>query len=230
WPTAWGVMKIPGPLLFAQRYQLGRTWLTGRIRRRKRREIAFPEAQPITASHNMARGVATKPWAPATERFKWGQSPRPLQWHWTDVGVAHCFDSSSNKILSPRIPIGISYVKTLQRTANPPEYGRGNQAVSTQRRECTPMGTRSFALARLCRHREAFLHPRFPERRLAGDGPGRLIAVKVEVQRNHALAAAVEGAKGGYARPRLVEPQQGVVRTLTVVLCHPAEPRHAPAC
>ena len=58
--------------------------------------------------------------------------------HWTDVGVAHCFDSSSNKILSFAIPIGISYVKTLQRTANPSEYGRGNQTASTQRRECTP--------------------------------------------------------------------------------------------
>src|SRR5437588_4897324 len=76
------------------------------------------------------------------------------------------------------------------------------------------MTRRSFALARLRRHREAFLNPRLPQRRLAGDGLGRLIAVMVEVQRNHALAAEVEGAKGGYARPRLVEPQQGVVRTL----------------
>src|SRR5215510_5456977 len=75
--------------------------------------------------------------------------------------------------------------------------------------------TRSLALARLRRHREAFLNPRFPERCLVGDGSGRPITVKVEVQRNHALAAEVEGAKGGYARPRLVEPQQGVVRTLT---------------
>src|SRR5438552_2806989 len=52
----------------------------------------------------------------------------------------------------------------------PPEYGRRNQAASTQRRECTPMTTRSFALARLRRHREAFLDPRLPERRLAGGG------------------------------------------------------------
>jgi len=29
-------------------------------------------------------------------------------------------------------------------------------------------------------HREAFLNPRLPERCLAGDGPGRLIAVEVE--------------------------------------------------
>jgi hypothetical protein len=34
------------------------------------------------------------------------QSPRLLHWHWTDVGVAHCFDSSSNKIASPTIPGG----------------------------------------------------------------------------------------------------------------------------
>src|SRR5262249_1565509 len=46
-------------------------------------------------------------------------SPRLLQWHWIDVGVAHCLDSS-NKILSPTIPSGISFVKTFQRTANPP--------------------------------------------------------------------------------------------------------------
>jgi len=42
------------------------------------------------------------------------------------------------------------------------------------------MTTRSFTLARLRWHREAFLNPRLPERCLAGDGPGRLIAVKVE--------------------------------------------------
>src|SRR5947209_18871159 len=87
------------------------------------------------------------------------------------------------------------------------------------------MATRSFALARLRRHREAFLDPCLPQRLLAGDGTGRLIAVKVDVQRNHALAAEVEGAKGGYARPRLVEPQQGVVRTLADVLRHAAERR-----
>ena len=52
-----------------------------------------------------------------------------------------------------------------------------------QRRECTPMTTRSFALARLRRHREAFLNPRLPERCLAGDGSGRLIAVEVEAER-----------------------------------------------
>ena len=44
-----------------------------------------------------------------------------------------------------------------------------------------------------------------------GDVSGRLIAVQVEVHRYHALAAGeAEGAKGGYARTRLVEPQQGV--------------------
>src|SRR5581483_4754967 len=40
--------------------------------------------------------------------------------------------------------------------------------------------TRSLALARLRRHREAFLNPRLPQRRLAGGGSGRLIAVEVE--------------------------------------------------
>jgi len=45
--------------------------------------------------------------------------------------------------------------------------------------------TRSFplalALGRLRRRREAFLNPRFPKRRLARDGRGRLVAVEVEV-------------------------------------------------
>src|SRR5258708_1944220 len=88
-------------------------------------------------------------------------------------------------------------------------------------------GRRLFLLARLRRHREAFLNPRLPERCLAGDGSRRLIAVMVEVQRNHARAAAVEGAQRGYARPRLVEPQQGVVRIFGVVLHHAAERRDA---
>lgn len=39
-------------------------------------------------------------------------------------------------------------------------------------------------MARLRRHREAFLKPRIPERCLVLDGSGRLIAVEVEVQRN----------------------------------------------
>src|SRR5947199_7656142 len=87
------------------------------------------------------------------------------------------------------------------------------------------MTKRSFTLDCLQRRREAFLNPGLPERCLAGDGRGRLIAVMVEVQRNHALAAEVEGAKGGYTRPRLVEPQQCVVRTLADVLRHAAERR-----
>src|SRR5260370_39393238 len=87
------------------------------------------------------------------------------------------------------------------------------------------MTTRSFALARLRGHREAFLNPRLPRRCLAGDGLGRLIAVVVEAQRNHGLPADVEGAHGGYARPRLVEAQQSVVRTLADVLRHAAERR-----
>src|SRR4051794_4895602 len=87
------------------------------------------------------------------------------------------------------------------------------------------MTARSFALARLRRRWKVLLDPRLPRRRLTGDGAGRLIAVMVEVQRNHDRAAAVEGAKGGYARPRLVEPQQGVVRILGEVLRHTAERR-----
>src|SRR5262245_10237230 len=98
-------------------------------------------------------------------------------------------------------------------------------ASSTRRRECPLITIRSVALARFRRHREAFLEPRLPPRGLAGDGSGRLIAVKVEAQGNHALATHVEGAKGGYARPRLVEPQQCVVRTLGDVLRHAAKRR-----
>src|SRR5260370_20038078 len=45
--------------------------------------------------------------------------------------------------------------------------------------------------------------------------------------RSLAWAAAVDGAKGGGARPRLVEPQQGVARTLAEVLHHAAERRDA---
>ena len=59
---------------------------------------------------------------------------------------------------------------------------------------------------------------------LAGDGCGRLIAVQVEVHRHHALATGIgDGAKGGDAWPRLVEPQQGVVGILGDVLHHAAE-------
>src|SRR5262249_55528262 len=85
--------------------------------------------------------------------------------------------------------------------------------------------TRLSALARLCRHREPFLEPRLPQRALACNGSGRLIAVKVQVHGNHARAAHVEGAKGGYARPRLVEPQQGVVWILREVLHDATERR-----
>src|SRR5262249_8042757 len=59
------------------------------------------------------------------------RATRLLQWHWIDVGVAHCFDSSSNKFLSPTIPSGVSCVKTLQRTANP----RPNTGEGTRQRE-----------------------------------------------------------------------------------------------
>jgi hypothetical protein len=64
---------------------------------------------------------------------------------------------------------------------------RGGTQQRMQRRECTPTTTRSFTLtftftlARLRRRREAFLNPGFPERCLAGDGCGCLIAVEVEV-------------------------------------------------
>src|SRR5262245_64931780 len=79
------------------------------------------------------------------------------------------------------------------------------------------------ASAGFSRHREAFLKPRFPERCLSGDCSGRLIAVKVEAQHNHVRAAAVEGAQGGYAWCRLVNPQQGVERILADVLDHATE-------
>ncbi len=54
-----------------------------------------------------------------------------------------------------------------------------------QQPACSSMITRSFffalTLARLRRRRKPFLNPRFPARRLAGDRPGRLIAVEVEI-------------------------------------------------
>src|SRR5207302_2415965 len=71
-----------------------------------------------------------------------------------------------------------------------------------RRKQTTP----SFALALLGRHWEVFLKPRVPERGLVGGGFGRLIAVKVDIQPNHDRAAAVDGSKGGYGWPRLVEP------------------------
>ncbi len=60
-----------------------------------------------------------------------------------------------------------------------PECRGGNQTASATT-GVHPVTTRSFTLA-LRRRREAFLNPRLPERCLAGDGPGHLIAVEVEV-------------------------------------------------
>jgi hypothetical protein len=65
-----------------------------------------------------------------------------------------------------------------------PEYRGGHQARA-QRRECTRTSTRSFilarsfALGRLGSRWEALFNPRLPWRCLAGDGPGRLVAVEV---------------------------------------------------
>src|SRR5436305_3371345 len=87
-------------------------------------------------------------------------------------------------------------------------------------------GSPSFTLARLRRHRKAFVDPRLPERCLAGDGRGRLITVQVEVERDH-RAAEVDGAEGGGTRTRLVEPHESVARTLRDVLQHAAERRNA---
>src|SRR5439155_11531461 len=70
-------------------------------------------------------------------------------------------------------------------------------------------------------------HPRLPQRLLARHDSGRLIAVEVEAERHHDRAAAVDGAQGGGAWPRLVEPQQGVARTLAGVLHDAAERRYA---
>src|SRR5215831_2149938 len=88
---------------------------------------------------------------------------------------------------------------------------------------------RSLALARLRRHREAFLYPRLPQRRFAGGGCGRLIAVEVEVERRHDRAAEGDDGQGGGAGPRLVEPQQGAAITLAVAdeLHHAAKRRDA---
>src|SRR5262249_12099930 len=95
-------------------------------------------------------------------------------------GQGHAESSSAN-VSRENAPGGESFNGLL----TPPEYGRGNQAVSTQRRECTSMTTRSFALARLRGHRETLLDPRLPQRSLAGDGSGRLIAVEVEVEHRY---------------------------------------------
>src|SRR5215471_11227960 len=56
---------------------------------------------------------------------------------------------------------------------------------------------RSFALGRLRRHREAFLDPRLPQRCLAGDGSGRLIAVEVEAECRHDRAGDGHDVQGG---------------------------------
>ena len=62
------------------------------------------------------------------------------------------------------------------------EYASTGRDPDSERNDrSTPMTTPSFTLARLRRRREAFLNPRLPERCLAGDRPGRLIAVEVEV-------------------------------------------------
>src|SRR5688572_12736371 len=76
------------------------------------------------------------------------------------------------------------------------------------------------------RHREAFFHPRLPVRRLVRHGFGRVVAVEVEAQRDHALAAETDCAKRADTRPRLVEPQQHSLRTLAAglhVFYEPAE-------
>ena len=102
---------------------------------------------------------------------------------------------------------------------------RPRNGASSGSRDALPMTTRSFALAQLCRHREAFLKPRLPARCHAGDESGRLIAVLVEAHRHHALVADGEGAERGDARRRLVEPQQDVAWILADVLRHAAERR-----
>ena len=67
------------------------------------------------------------------------------------------------------------FVTEIMHSPRPsPSTGEGTRQRA-QRWECTPMTTRSFTLAR-----ETFLNPRLPERCLAGDGPGRLIAIEVE--------------------------------------------------
>src|SRR5262249_23981703 len=89
---------------------------------------------------------------------------------------------------------------------------------------------RLLALARLRRHREAFLHPRPPQRRFAGNDSGRLIAVVVEVEHRYDRAGDGHDVQGGGAGPRLVEPQQDAERTLADVLHHAAQRRGAYRC
>src|SRR6266542_795750 len=72
------------------------------------------------------------------------------------------------------------FVTEIMHSPRPsPSTGEGTRQRAL-RRECTPVTTRSFTVARLRGNREAFLNPCLPERCLAGDGPGGLIAVEVE--------------------------------------------------
>src|ERR1043165_9392440 len=79
------------------------------------------------------------------------------------------------------------------------------------------------ASAWLLRRWKSFLKPGIPERCLAGDGFGGLVAVEVEGEGDHARAAAVEGAEGGDAGTGFVDAQKGVVGILGVELDDAAE-------
>src|SRR5204863_165354 len=68
-------------------------------------------------------------------------------------------------------------------------------------------------------------HPCLPQRLLVRHDSVRLIAVEIETERHQHGATAIECAKGDNAWPRLVEPQQGVVRTLAGELDRATERR-----
>src|SRR5262249_34980877 len=138
--------------------------------------------------------------------------PLPVASVSSDRSAQHTADPSGHNVSMWSPPVALRYSILIQKLIE----------LLVERMAMT---TRSFALARLRRHREAVLKPRIPERCLVGEGSGRLIAVKVEAQRHHALAAHVVSTDGGYARARAVEPKKGVERTLADILRHAAKRR-----
>lgn len=76
---------------------------------------------------------------------------------------------------------------------------------------CSNKSTRDYCiltLAGLCGCREVFLNPDLPDRRFAGDRSVRVIAVEVEVQRDHALTAEIEDMS---VIGSIVDPSSGCV-------------------
>jgi hypothetical protein len=77
------------------------------------RGLAKSSAKQLYAEQFTINDAAAKtstlgqPAMPAKKSPNGVLSPRLLQWHWIDGGVAYCLDSASNKSLSPTIPGGI---------------------------------------------------------------------------------------------------------------------------